>query len=130
MKLSDKNFAKIIAKVATKNSDNQAIAQALWTELNQSKKLKDLDHICELAEDIIASSQGSLIATVSSATTLAPDQLVEITRNLSSKFNKKIILKHKIDSSLGAGITVETNGNIYDISLKNKIQRLKQVINS
>ena len=130
MKLFDKNFAEIIAKAAANGSDNQTVARALWSELNRSKKLKDLDRICELAEEITASSQGSLIAKVSSATALAADQLSEITNYLSSKFNKEIILKQKIDPALGAGVTIEADGNIYDISLKNKIQRLKKMINN
>lgn len=130
MKLSDKNFAEIIAKSAVKDEDRQALARALWAELNASKKVKDLDRICELAEEIVAANENALNAKVASAVELLPEQIDEIKDYLSKKFNKEIIIKKAIDITLGAGIAVEIDGNIYDISLKSKIQRLKKAINN
>ncbi len=130
MKLSDKNFAEIIAKSAVKDEDRQALARALWAELNASKKVKDLDRICELAEEIVAANENALNAKVASAVELLPEQIGEIKDYLSKKFNKEIIIKKAIDITLGAGIAVEIDGNIYDISLKSKIQRLKKAINN
>ncbi len=129
MKLSDKNYAEIIARAANHGSDSKEIARALWQELSNAKKIKDLDRIFEIAENITAAQENRLIAKVASAIPLTPEQQDEINLYLTQKLNKEIISKYSVNQDLGAGIVVDVDGNIYDITLRDKIQRLKKLIN-
>lgn len=56
---------------------------------------------------------------------LTDDQLDEIASAIGKKENKKIILRQIIDQSLIGGVKVQVNARVYDGSIKNKVNMLR-----
>ncbi len=71
---------------------------------------------------------GILKATVVSARALKQSDLDRIQKALSDKTGKEIVLKTQIDPSLIAGIKVITDGKITDVSMKTKVDQMKQTL--
>jgi len=130
MKLSDKDYAKIIVQAMQEGRNPKQIAPILWYELSQKHKLKNLNQIIDLAHEIVAEKENRITAVLYSTDRLNEDQKNQILFFLKNKFKKQITIKEELDSTIGAGVAIIANGYIYNLSLKNKIQQLKKVISN
>jgi len=130
MKLSDKDYAKIIVQAMQEGRNPKQIAPILWYELSQKHKLKNLNQIIDLAHEIVAEKENRITAVLYSTDRLNEDQKNQILFFLKNKFKKQITIKEELDSTIGAGVVIIANGYIYNLSLKNKIQQLKKVISN
>lgn len=61
-----------------------------------------------------------------SASSLSEKQINDITLALEKKLNKKVYLKPKIDEELIGGFKIAIADSIYDYSIKNKLESLKE----
>lgn len=74
-------------------------------------------------------SRGTEIATVYSTRALTDDEKAQIATSFKTRFNKKeIIIKNEIDPSLLGGMKIRVGNTIYDGSVQNKLNRMKQNI--
>ena len=56
---------------------------------------------------------------------LSDEQLKDVEKAMSEKENKTIVLRQIIDESLIGGIKVQINTRVYDDSIKNKVEKLR-----
>lgn len=68
---------------------------------------------------------GIEIATVTSARKLTAEDLATIGGSLAGKLNKKVVLRNKVDPSVIGGIKVSVGNNITDITMANKIEKMR-----
>ncbi len=71
---------------------------------------------------------GILNATVTSARALHPADMKRIQEVLEKKYQKQVNLRNIVDASLIAGIKVVVGNNVTDISMKTKIEDMKQAL--
>lgn len=128
MRLSNKEYAQFLVKATQKGISAQHIAKPLWTELSRHRRLKDLDEIINLAKNIEAEENGLMVVNLTSAQKINSDDLENIKLHLAHRHKKKIIFVEKIDESIGAGVIIDNNGYIYNLSLKERVGRLKKAM--
>lgn len=65
--------------------------------------------------------------TVFSALPLADQELALITESVSQQFNKKVVLTNKIDKNLLAGVKIEIDNNVIELSFSSLLEQAKKV---
>jgi len=70
--------------------------------------------------------RGVTRATVQSAAPLAPEMLEELKGVFGAMTGKQVIAEVAVDPTLLAGVIVETEGRVYDGSLRTQLAKLRQ----
>lgn len=128
MKLSNKDYAKIIVAAINRKVDVKELSASLWSDLNRNRKLKDVEDIINLAKNLETEKNKIMIVSVISSQKITADDLEDIKIHLTHKHKKEILFEEKIDESIGAGVIIEFNGCYYNLSLKDKIRKLRKAI--
>lgn len=74
--------------------------------------------------------QGVAVAHVISAVALQEAERERLRLGLEASFGKKIALQCSLDRTLLGGIRVEIEGKVIDGSIRNKLQQIKEVMDS
>ena len=74
--------------------------------------------------------QGVAMARVISAVALSEKERDQLKQGLEAKFGKKVELQCSQDRSLLGGLRVEIEGRVIDGSIRNKLQQIKEVMDS
>lgn len=128
MKLSNKDYAQIVVAAIDKGIKVNELSASLWSNLNRNRKMKDLEAITDLAKNFEADKNKIMIVNVTSAQKITSDNLEDIKIYLTHKYKREIQFEEKIDESIGAGVIIEYYGCYYNLSLKDKIRKLKKAI--
>lgn len=81
-------------------------------------------------EELARESRGESVAVVTSAVPLTEAQTVELRRKLEKKLARKITIQCREDPGLIGGLRVEVDGRVIDGSIRNKLEEIKEVMNS
>lgn len=79
-------------------------------------------------EKIHLEKQNILVANVKTVVPLNDNQRKKIVEKLEKKYNKRIILKEKIDKALIGGVYVRVGDDVIDGSIKSKFEEIKKVV--
>ena len=74
--------------------------------------------------------RGESVAVVTSAVPLTEAQTVALRQKLEKKFARKVIIHCQEDPDLIGGLRVEVDGRVIDGSIRNKLEEIKEVMNS
>ena len=74
--------------------------------------------------------QGIAMAHVTSAVALKEAEKERLRQGLEASFGKKVALQCSLDRTLLGGIRVEIEGKVIDGSIRNKLQQIKEVMDS
>ncbi len=92
--------------------------------------IAELEEMAGIFEDLSREFRGEAIAWVSSAVALTEEQLETLRAGLEKKFARKITLRTRVDPSLIGGMRVEIEGRVIDGSIRNKLDKIKEVMHS
>ena len=92
--------------------------------------IAELEEMAGIFEDLSREFRGEAIAWVSSAVALTEEQLETLRTGLEKKFARKITLRTRVDPSLIGGMRVEIEGRVIDGSIRNKLDKIKEVMHS
>ena len=81
-------------------------------------------------DELARGYQGESIAVVTSAVPLKESETVVLRAKLEKKLGRKITLQCREDPELIGGIRVEVDGCVIDGSIRNKLDEIKEVMNS
>ena len=126
MKIKSKNYSLALIEALEANQNAHQVASNFIDLLYKNKQEKSLKKILDSLDEAYAQKNNMLVAKVFSSEKLTDANIDEIKNNLAKKYNKKIIIKNIIKKEKIAGITVEVDGIIQDLSLANKIETLKK----
>lgn len=98
--------------------------------LAEHKRLSVLTAISADFETLKARLEQSLDVEITSAFELSEAQREKLKAALSSKWQKKISLQSRVDSSLIGGVVIRTGDMVIDGSLRGKLARLSEAVNS
>lgn len=90
-----------------------------------------MDYLKEILRVLIQKANDELgiqEATVYSARKLSDEDLAKIKGALEKKTGKEIVLENQIDEQLIAGIKVVVGNNITDVSMKRRIEGMKEAL--
>ena len=89
-----------------------------------------LDGMARDYEELARGYRGESIAVVTSAVPLKEAETVALRAKLEKKLGRKVTLQCREDPDLIGGIRVEVDGRIIDGSIRNKLEEIKEVMNS
>ncbi len=93
--------------------------------LNEQKDLDKIASISDHFKNLVDKETNTLEVELVSATKLTEAQKQEIIKNLKNKFNKNIQLKEFVNKNLIAGIIIKIDDQLFDASIKSKLNELQ-----
>lgn len=98
--------------------------------LASNKRLQALPEIVKLYEQLKAQKQMSVDVELTSAFALSDDQANKLAEALKRKLNREINLTSKEDKSLIGGVVVRAGDLVLDSSVRGKLAKLAETLNS
>lgn len=126
--MSNKDCGDFIKNVLDNNSD--AFFINFTKILVENKRLCFIDTIYDIFLSLVKNDNNELLATVTSSETLSESDKKKIENWLVKKYDKKIIVKNEVDQSLIAGLIVKVNDEVYDSSIKGRLEKLSVALQS
>lgn len=118
--LEAKQLSELFLSVLNQKIDVQ-IANFI-TLLIDNNRIAILFEIVHQFEVLKAKEGGVLEAQVTSAYTMTTEQIAELSARLESKFNRKINATVTVDLALIGGVVVAVGDEVYDASVRGKLQ--------
>lgn len=118
--LEAKQLSELFLSVLDQKIDVQ-IANFI-TLLIENNRIVILSEIVHQFEVLKAKEGGVLEAQVTSAYTMTTEQIAELSARLESKFNRKINATVTVDLALIGGVVVAVGDEVYDASVRGKLQ--------
>ena len=100
------------------------------SQLAQNKRLTLLPVIAGLYEQHLAEHQNTLEVIVASAYELTEAEASRLKGTLKQKFGQEVSLEAQVDQSLIGGVVIRAGDMVIDHSVKGKLTRLSQQVNS
>ena len=79
---------------------------------------------------LVRDYHGEVVARVTSAVPLKEIEAVTIRQELEKRLGRKVTLECAVDPRLIGGVRVEADGKVIDGSIRNKLEKIKEVMNS
>lgn len=99
--------------------------------LAAARRLNLLPEIAVAFTDALSATRGEVVAELRSAQPLSAEQEQLVIRQLSAQMTgKKIMLRTQVDPSLLGGLSVRIGSQLWDASLRSKLNGLKLVLNN
>lgn len=127
-KVSAEQISQLFFDIGKSNFDNEA--RNFLTLLAENKRIMILPQISQLYEQLKAQYEGVLEAKIASAFEIDTKQLKKLIDDLEQKFNCKIEPKVSIDPELIGGIKVEIGDEIFDASVRGKLEAMTVALKS
>lgn len=94
--------------------------------LSDRSRLRHIEEIADAYEALAEARSGRLRAEVTTATPLPASYYTELERVLREVTGKQVVLGHKVDPSLIAGVVTRIGDQVFDGSVKSRLTELKQ----
>ena len=82
--------------------------------------------IMDVFSEIVDEAAGRLVAKVTTAVPITPEQEERLTQQLSAYSGKQVRLETTIDAHIQGGFIVQLDDTVFDASVASQLQRLKQ----
>jgi F0F1-type ATP synthase delta subunit len=125
MKISPKIYAKSLIESAQDNNLKN-IATKFWYILQKNKQYKDLTKVMDAIDEQAAEKENKVLVKIYAKESPSEAELQILTEKIEKKLGKKIITK--ILSSNITGYLIKADDKIIDLSLENKVNRLKKIL--
>ena len=124
MKIKPEQYAKLLAESA-KSGKAKAIAKNFWLLLQKNKQYKDLPKILELLDVESAAADNKVLVKVSSSKSLTEAELKTLADKIEKKISKKPLIQFTEKPNI-TGIIAKFDGKIIDLSVEEKVEKLKK----
>lgn len=120
--------AELFASVSENGIDDAT--KNLLIQLAANKRLEALPAIYELYEALLAEQQKTVDVNVTSAFVLNDAEAQILLASLKTRLGREVKMKTEIDKSLIGGVIVRAGDLVIDASVKGKLAKLKNVLNT
>lgn len=104
--------------------------QNLIKVMAENNRLNALPDVLEQYIQLRAASESTSEVEVTSATTLSEAQLAKISAAMEKRLSRKVKLNCKIDKSVMAGVIIRSGDMVIDGSVRGRLERLADVLQS
>lgn len=104
--------------------------QNLIRVMAENKRLVALPDVLALFIQYRAEKESTIDVDVTSANELSQEQLAKMTAALEKRLSRKVILNCKIDKSVMAGVIIRAGDMVIDGSIRGRLQRLADTLQS
>ncbi len=92
--------------------------------------IRSLEAVAREYDALARQYNGETLAYVTSAVRLKEAEAVAIRQEMERKLGRRVTLRCRVDPSLIGGVRVEADGKVIDGSIRNKLEQIKEVMNS
>jgi len=130
-------LAEVVASPRLSSERRHALVDALAQQLSLSQttatflllladkqRLQEIGAIARRFQDLEDDALGRVRMTVRSAVPLTQTQVDEVAAVFGKQLQRTVIARAEVDPSLLGGIVVETEGKVYDGSVRSNLERL------
>lgn len=96
--------------------------------LLEKGRILEVASMLKQMEIIYLEKHNTAIAEIKTVVPLLENEKTELVSNLQKRFNKTIILKEELDSSILGGIFVKIDNEVIDGTVKSKIEEMKKIM--
>ena len=98
---------------------------AIVRQLVQAPRERRIGELIRFATKVVADQAGLAVATVTSATRIAPDQLERLSTGLAKQYGRSLRINQIIDPAVLGGIRVQIGDDVIDGSIATKLNDLR-----
>ena len=120
---SSESKATLIDSLLAGKASAQTIA--ILSQLVRQPRGRRIGELLRFATSVVADQAGLLVATVSSATPIAPEQLDRLGAQLAVRYGRQLRINSRIDADLIGGVRVQIGGDVIDGSVATKLNDLR-----
>ncbi len=121
---------KAVIKDLSGKLNMQATSQRFVEHLAETGRIRYIKDVYEAFLDILAEKQNRAMARVTTAVSLNNGDLGEIKKKLEVLTGKQVDVDHKVDASLIGGAVAQIGSVIYDGTIKNQLNKMRnQLVN-
>jgi len=121
--ISQADQTKAMQAIAQK-AQFDATTVSFLSVLVDNRRLPALGNILESFQQLLATESGEVQASVTSATKLDQQKVIDISSQISKKLGKNVQVETHIDPSLIGGLVIRVGSTMIDDSIKTKLDRL------
>jgi F0F1-type ATP synthase delta subunit len=125
MKISPKIYAKSLIESAQDNNLKN-IATKFWYILQKNKQYKDLTKVMDAIDEQAAEKENKVLVKIYAKDKPSETELQILIEKIEKKLGKKIVTK-VLPSNI-TGYLIKADDKIIDLSLENKVNRLKKIL--
>lgn len=92
--------------------------------------ISGLEDMAREYDVLVRQYRGESVARVTSAVPLKEAEAVAIRREMENRVGHRVTLQCSVDPALIGGVRVEVDGKVIDGSIRNKLEQIKEVMNS
>ncbi|MGP3592402.1 F0F1 ATP synthase subunit delta [Vagococcus sp. WN89Y] len=107
-----------------------ANGQNLIRVMAENGRLQVLPEVLEQFVQLRAASEATAEVEVTSASALSEEQLTKISAAMEKRLSRKVKLNCKIDKSVMAGVIIRSGDMVIDGSVRGRLERLADVLQS
>ena len=96
--------------------------------LTEKGRIANFNQCAMEYNELLSNVNKTIKVIVKSAISLSEEKVLQIKEKIELKTGKNVVIEQLVDPSLIGGIIIETEGKIFDGSLKNKLSEIKGVI--
>ena len=126
--LTSEQKAEIFVDVC--GGDLGSEAKNFMFSLAEHKRLAALPVIAEMFEDLKAAKDQAVDVMVTSAFEMTAEQQSKLAETLKNKWQKAISIETQVDSSLIGGVIIRTADVVIDGSIRGKLAKVAEAVNS
>lgn len=124
--ISSENKKKIIESVS---KDMDELLKRFLLVLNDNQRFEIINEISNEYHSLVSNQKKMVEVEITSQKALSNDQVKKLKKVLSSKFDgSEIIIKNIVDEALIGGLKCVAAGQLIDLSIRGKIDELKNLL--
>jgi F-type H+-transporting ATPase subunit delta len=93
--------------------------------LVQQPRGRRIGELLRFAASVVADQSGTSIATITSATALAPEQLERLRASLAVRYGRRLTINQVVDPTLVGGVHVQIGDDVIDGSIATRLKDLR-----
>ncbi len=123
--ISQRRLAAYVAGQLLASGDKKRLIKELAAYLIETGRVRDLNQVVAAIEEALA-SRGAVVATVTTARPLSPENKQAIVKQFTPS-GAKLYIREQIDSSVIGGFKIELPGSQFDDTVIHKLTTLKGI---
>lgn len=92
----------------------------------ESRRVRDIAAVVEAFDELADAAAGTIRATVTTAVELPADERDELSRKLSERLGKQIVLSAEVDPHVLGGLKLQYGDRLIDATVATRLQQLRR----
>ena len=124
-KVTNKQLAETVLSQLTAGKTRAQVVEMLAAYVVHERRTKDTESVVRAISDLLQTQKGHVELDVTTVHALGVET-ADMIKTMFSSEGKEVIINHKTDSSVIGGVLVEAPGKRLDLTVRRRLQRLRE----